>query len=200
MPGSGQREPGPAVTVTIGSSQATSSDSSSAELEKSNFVVGEGSTARFTVREKLSRLPAPNDAVLETSAITGEVQFNGDEFVVSIDLHKLRSDQSRRDGYVRDRLFPRQPIARVTFQGIDELPAGLSDGEEISAMLAGVVNVNGVDAGITFEIEARLDGDVLFMLGRADFQWEEFGMTAPKSALFDVEDDVHVEVLLVTER
>ena len=41
------------------------------------YVVGEGSEATFTVEEKLSSLPLPNDAVVRTTALSGEVHFDG---------------------------------------------------------------------------------------------------------------------------
>ncbi len=180
--------------------QNTGQSGSTGDFASSVFTVGEGSVATFTVREQLSSLPAPNDAVLTTEAITGIVLLNGDEFQIEIDLHALESDQSRRDDYVKGTLFPNQPITTVNFSGIDEIPDGLSDGDEISTEATGTVNVNGADAEVTFEIEARLDDDVLFVLGRADFVWADFGMSAPQSRFFDVEDDVRVEVLLSTER
>jgi hypothetical protein len=164
------------------------------------FAVTDNSVATFTVREQLSSLPAPNDAVLKTNAISGSVRLDGDDFVVSIDLHKLQSDQSRRDRFVRDQLFPRQPIATVSFGGITSVPGGLASGDEVALMREGTVNVNGQDAVIPFAITARLDGDRLYVLGRADFTWQQFGMTAPRSQFFDVEDNVHVEVLVEARR
>ena len=160
------------------------------------YLIGDGSEATFTVNEKLTQLPAPNDAVLRTGAISGEVRLDGNSFVVSIDLHELESDQDRRDNYVRRNLFPAQRVTTITFPGVTVIPDGLLRGEEVATTVTGTVNVNGVNADLTFEIEARLDGDTLYVLGRTDFVWADFGMTAPVSNLFVVQDDVHVEVLL----
>lgn len=184
-------------TATSNSAPAGSENTSGNELV---FTVGDGSEATFTVREQLSRLPAPNDAVLRTGAITGEVRLDGEPFEIEIDLHELVSDQDRRDEYVREDLFPNQPVTTINFDGISDLPNGLLDGDEVTTSATGTVNVNGADAQVTFEIESRLDDDVLFVLGRADFVWADFGMTAPVSQFFVVEDDVRVEVLLSTER
>ena len=165
------------------------------------FVVGEGSEAAFTVNEQLARLPAPTDAVLRTGSISGSIELGGSRsLVISIDLHQLRSDQSRRDQYVRQRLFPNQPISTVTFTDLGNIPDSFFAGEVFQTNVIGTVNVNGVDADLEFQIETRLDGDTLFVLGRADFVWADFGMTAPTSRLFDVRDEVHVEVLLAATR
>ena len=66
-------------------------------VEGIDFVVGEGSEATFTVREKLSRLRLPNDAVLRTTALTGVVRLNGRPSEIVIDLHSFQSDQAKRD-------------------------------------------------------------------------------------------------------
>ena len=89
------------------------------------YVVGEGSEATFTVEEKLSSLPLPNDAVVRTTALSGEVHFDGRPSVIDIQLHELESDQSRRDRYIRERMFPNDPIATFTLPDSRPLPARL---------------------------------------------------------------------------
>ena len=75
------------------------------------YHVGVGSEATFTVEEKLASLPLPNDAVVRTTALSGEVHFDGRASVIEIDLHKMESDQPRRDRYIRERMFPNDPVA-----------------------------------------------------------------------------------------
>lgn len=196
----------PAATATARATEQADPTSSTGDPGSGSsgtdlvFEVTDGSEATFTVNEQLSRLPAPNDAVLRTGAITGEVRLDGEEFTVEIDLHELTSDQERRDEYVRNQLFPNQPVTTIVFDGIANIPDGLLDGDEIATTATGTVNVNGADAEIEFEIESRLDDDTLFVLGRADFVWADFGMTAPVSQFFEVRDEVFVEVLLATQR
>ena len=160
------------------------------------YSVGEGSEATFTVNEKLSRLPLPNDAVLRTEEISGEIDLSKGSASLVINLHALKSDQSRRDGYVRDRMFPRQPDATISITEFPEIPASFTDGETLTSSVTATVNVNGTDAEIEFSIEAWLDPDRLLVLVKGDFVWADFGMTAPVSRLFVVTDDVHVEVLV----
>ena len=160
------------------------------------YSVGEGSEATFTVNEKLSRLPLPNDAVLRTGEISGEIDLSKGSASLVINLHALKSDQSRRDGYVRDRMFPRQPEATISITDFPEVPTSFSDGQPFFSTVLATVNVNGTDAEIEFSIEARLDPDRLLVLVKGYFVWADFGMTAPVSRLFVVTDDVHVEVLV----
>ena len=161
------------------------------------YVVGEGSEATFTVEEKLSSLPLPNDAVVRTTALSGEVHFDGRPSVIDIQLHELGSDQSRRDRYIRERMFPNDPIATFTLPNSRPLPTGFSDGEEVSTEIIGQLEIKGVQAPVTFQIEARDDGDVVHILGRTSFVWSDFGMTAPTVGSFvSVTDEVAVEILI----
>ena len=161
------------------------------------YAVGEGSEATFTVEEKLASLPLPNDAVVRTTALSGEVHFDGRPSVIEIDLHKLESDQSRRDRYIRERMFPNDPIAVFTLPDTRPLPDGFAEGEEVATEITGQLTIRGVEAPVTFQIEARDDGDVVHILGRTSFVWADFGMTAPSVGSFvRVTDEVAVEILI----
>ena len=161
------------------------------------YVVGEGSEATFTVEEKLSSLPLPNDAVVRTTALSGEVHFDGRPSVIDIQLHELESDQSRRDRYIRERMFPNDPIATFTLPDTRPLPTGFYEGEEVSTEIIGQLEIKGVQAPVIFQVEARDDGDVVHILGRTSFVWSDFGMTAPTVGSFvSVTDEVVVEILI----
>ena len=160
------------------------------------FTVGEGSEATFTVNEKLSSLPLPNDAVMRTGGITGEIDLSAATASLVIDLHTLKSDNTRRDGYIRNRLFPSQPKTTITVNNFPEIPEAFAEGESFTSTVIATVNVNGTDAEIEFEIESRLNPDRLLVLVKGDFTWADFGMSAPTSRSFIVNDDVHVEVLV----
>ena len=165
-------------------------------LTDGTFMVSEGSEATFTVNEKLSRLPLPNDAVLRTSAISGEIDLSAEFSSLEIDLHSLESDDSRRDKYVRERLFPTQSTATIRITDFPDVPTQFTDGEVFTSTVTGTVNVNGADAVIEFSIESRLDPNRLLVLVKGDFTWADFDMSAPTSNFFVVKDDVHVEVLI----
>ncbi len=161
------------------------------------FTVGPGSKGLFKVDETLRG--ADVVVSLETETISGVVDFSSDNASIEIDLHTLTSDQSRRDRYVRERMFPNQPIATVEFADLGDVPATFLDGREpeFNTKLIGRVNVNGTEADLEFDITARLDnGTDLVVLGITEFVWEEFGMVAPVSQFFTVEDEVTVEILL----
>lgn len=178
------------------SSSSATNDAPVSDSIDGTFVVNDSSEATFTVNEKLSRLPLPNDAVLRTNAITGEIDLSAESASLVIDLHALKSDDSRRDRYVRDRLFPTQSTTTISINSFPDIPETFTNGEAFTSTVIGTVNVNGTDAKIEFTLESRLDPDRLLILVKGDFSWDDFGMSAPTSNFFVVKDEVHVEVLV----
>ena len=167
------------------------------DVEGITFQVGEGSEATFTVTEQLASLSLPNDAVVRTNALSGHVSLDGQESVIEIDLLQLSSDSSYRDRYIRERMFANHPTGTFTVQGLDELPDGFADGDMVSAQVDGDLTVRGITTPLTFDVEARDDGDVVFIIGRTTFSWDQLQIPKPTAnSVVSVEDEVGVEVLL----
>ena len=161
------------------------------------FTVAEGSEATFTVNEKLAWLDLPNDAVMRTQSLSGVVYLDGRPSTIDLDLHSLASDSDRRDRYVRQRMFPNDPIATFTVTDLGELPNPLPPGEVITREVAGELAIHGVVKPLTFAVEARRDPDALFILGRTTFTWDELEIPPPNiPGRIQVKDEVRVEVLL----
>ncbi len=167
------------------------------DYEGVTFVVSPGSEATFTVEEQLVDLPLPNDAVMRTAALSGEVHLDGRLSVVSIDLQTLASDQRFRDSYVRNRMFGEHPTATFAVPDIGPIPAGLAAGDEVMTQVTGSLYIRGRTFSIEFEIEARDDGDEMFVVGRTTFTWEQLNIPRPTArSVTSIEDDVRVEILL----
>ena len=61
----------------------------------------------------------------------------------------------------------------------------------------GVLSIRGIEAPLVFEVEARLDGEVLHVLGRTTFAWEQLEIPVPTArSVVSLADEVRVEVLL----
>lgn len=80
---------------------------------------------------------------------------DGRPSVVNIDLHQLRSDQRLRDRYVRGSMFPDHPTAVFTLQELGILPGGLADGKEVEAQITGVLNIQGADFSLMFDVTTQ---------------------------------------------
>lgn len=167
------------------------------EPAASGFVIGEGSEATFTVNEKLAWLDLPNDAVMRTVGISGAIHLDGQPTVIELDLHSMTSDSDRRDGYVRNRMFPDHRMATFTVSDLGDLPDPLPEGEEITREVQGELSIKGVTKPITFEVQARMDPGKLFVLGRTTFTWDDLELPPPNiPGRIEVKDEVRVEVLL----
>ena len=162
-------------------------------------VVPDESQLTYTVREKLALLPASSDAVGRTGGLTGTVRLDGAS-EIQADMSTLTSDQERRDGYVRDRVFNTDPIVTFVLDSIAGLPEEYVTGTSFTSTVSGTATVRGVERPLTFEVEALLAGDELQVLGTTDFTWEDFQIPPPDIAgIVDVENDVHIEVLIIAQ-
>ena len=186
----------PPTATTAPAEPEPAADRAIGEVEGVTFIVGMGSEATFTVNEKLASLPLPNDAVMRTGALAGEVHFDGRPSVITIDLHQLSSDQARRDRFVRERMFPNDPIATFILPDAGPLPNEFTSGETATGEITGELEIKGFKAPITFEIEARDDGDVVYILGRTIFTWDQLDIPPPNLPFVQVKDEVHVEILI----
>ena len=182
---------------------ATSATPISAEQSAGaiQYVVGEGSEITFTVGEQLTRLPTPIEAVMRTEKLSGEINIEGEPSAIQVDLHSLASDQQYRDRYVHTRMFPDHPTATFTVDAISDLPPEFESGDTFSHQADGTLNLNDQDFPISFDLEVRNDGDVLNVLGRTVFTWDDLQIAVPTArSVVWVEDEVDVQVLLVAQR
>ena len=169
-------------------------------VESLQYLVTEGSEITFTVGEQLSRLPLPSDAVVRTEALSGGLNFDGQPSEVTVDLLSLSSDQSFRDRYMRDRMFRDFQVAVFTVNDLADLPPEFFSGETFTRQVTGLLSVNGIEVPLTFDLEVRNDGDVLNVLGRTEFTWDQLQIRTPNiQNIVSVEDKVSVQLLLVAK-
>ena len=164
------------------------------------YVVVEGSEITFTVGEVLSRFPTPIKAVLRTSELSGQIKLDGQPSTVEVDLHSLNSDQQYRDRYVKLQMFPKHPVASFTVDSVTDLPDEFGSGDTFQRSVSGTLNLKGADFPISFDLEVRNDGNLLNVLGRTVFTWQQLGIPVPTArSVVSIEDEVHVEILLVAK-
>ena len=163
-----------------------------------SFIIGEGSEITFTVEEELGRAPIRFDAVISSTGLSGAANLDGQPSVVTLDLHSLSSDQQYRDRYIQSRMFPDTPEAIVTVDQLPDLPRSFFDGQETTGQLDGSLQIGDTVTPLVFDVEARHDGDVINVLGRTTFTWEQLGLAKPTArSVVYLADEVRVQVLLV---
>jgi polyisoprenoid-binding protein YceI len=172
-------------------------------------VVVEGSEVRYRVREQLVGLTFPNDAVGATSAVEGGVVFDAQGRVLpgdsrfTIDLKTLRSDEARRDNYVRRNTLETDRYPTVTFVPTEarRLPFPLPQSGSLPFELVGDLTVKDATRRVTWNATASFDGPRVTVRARTAFRFGDFGLKVPRvSVVLGVEDDIKLEADLVLRR
>ena len=130
--------------------------------------------------------------------LSGEVHLDGRPSTIEIDLQSLSSDQQYRDRYVRTQMFGSHRSATFTAGDVGALPEEFTRGEVATGSGTGQLEIRGITVPLALEIEARDDGDVINIIGRTTFTWDEFQIPVPRArSVVSIEDEVRVEILLV---
>jgi polyisoprenoid-binding protein YceI len=171
-----------------------------------HFVIDPaGSKATYVVREKLSALPASSNAVGETSVISGDLWLTPEGLNLTqksqfkVDLRTLRSDESRRDGFITGTTLQanRFPFAEFVIEAVTGFPANYVEGQEVPLILTGTMTIRQVAKPLTFQVKARRAGDTLTAIADTDFKMTDFGLTPPDIPfLVKAEDGVHLQVVI----
>jgi polyisoprenoid-binding protein YceI len=171
------------------------------------FTVDGSSKTTVRVREVLAQVRAPGDAVLTATGMKGSFTLNPDGTFaagskITADLTTLRSDQSQRDGFIKDNTLEtrRFPTAEFVPEKATGLTLPLPVAGDLKLTIAGKMTVHGTTKAITFTVTARRDGAKLTATATADPAWKfaDFGMSVPRVAsVLSIEDDIRVEISLV---
>ncbi len=167
------------------------------------FVVAEdGNTARYRVREQLVGLDLPNDAIGETSAVSGSIAFDKSGNVIPeasrivVGVANLKSDRDRRDGYVRRRVlvtdsFPNVELVVTKVTGI-RLP--VPESGKRSFTLDGNLTVRGVTRATRWVVNADFTDSVTTGKASTKFTFADFGLTKPRvPVVLSVADTIGLE-------
>lgn len=155
------------------------------------------SFAGYRVREELAGVGA-STAVGRTPNVSGGATISGTtitEVEVIVDVATLQSDESRRDGQVRRTLeveqFPTATFLLTTPIALSGIPA---EDETLTIQADGDFTAHGVTRPVTVDIEARLVGEVIVVVGSFQIAFEDYEVTAPSSAIvLSIEDEAIVE-------
>lgn len=167
------------------------------------LVIAEGSEARYRVKEQLANRSLPSEAVGATQAVTGAIVVRPDGTIVRdqskvvVDLRTLRSDESRRDNYIKQNtLHTNQfPLAEFVPTEARGLPSTLPASGEATFQLVGDMTIHGVTRPVTWDVTARLASDEVTGSAKTSFKFGDFGMTVPRvMVVLSVEDNIWVEV------
>ena len=169
-------------------------------------ITPEQSKATFRVREQLVGVQVPSDAVGTTGAVSGQIVLRREGGVaaessrISVDLRELRSDDPRRDSFIKQNTlrtgeFPTAEFIPRTAPG---LPSPVPASGEHTFRLSGGMVIRGVQRDVTWDVTARLQGAQLTGRATTTVKFGDFGMTPPRAdPVLMVLDEIRLELDLV---
>ena len=122
-----------------------------------------GHNARYLVKEQFARRDFPNDAVGETSEVSGSISFRPDGSVdpsgssFRVQLRRLRSDDNERDQFLSEESLEslKFPVAEFVLAEAPGLPWPLPQDGQVEFQLQGEMTVHGVTSPATWEVAAQ---------------------------------------------
>ena len=182
------------------------SDGSQDEIR---FVFDKTSEVSYSVREELLGVGFPNDAIGSTRKINGRLVLSNEgkilpnRTIIIVDLANLKSDESRRDNYVRRKTLqtPIYPLAEFNLLSTDGLPSPLPTEGEHSFKLMGEMSIHGVTKRIVWDVSARFSENQIEGSALTQFIFEEFQISIPKvQRVLSVEDLIKLEMLFLLNK
>ena len=191
-------EPAPAPESTAAAPAAPSEATQSA----TTFVLGEGTVARYKVEEVLAR-QGFKVATGETSEVVGRIVFDADgaifadESSIVIQAGTLKTDNDRRDRYVREQTLQTANYPEIIFRptSAEGLPSPLSEASgEVEFTLSGDLTIRDQTRPVTWDVTAEFGGSITG-LAVIDIDFEQFGMDKPSVAVVvSVGDTIRLEL------
>jgi polyisoprenoid-binding protein YceI len=162
-----------------------------------------GNAARYRVRERLVGHDLPNDAIGETKALTGAIEFDSKGNVIPqsskfvVDAATFVSDKDRRDGFVRGRLLDAQQYPSIVLmpravRGVG-LPFPTSGTAPIE--ITGDLTVHGVTRPTIWKGSAKFQGRRVTGSAVTSFTFNDIQMEQPRvPVLLSVADTIRLEI------
>lgn len=166
-------------------------------------LIPDGNEARYRVREQLAALALPTDAVGSTKKVSGSIWMTTDGAVVpgqppiNIDLQSLKSDDSRRDDFLRRSVLRTDRFPTVTF--VPKETRGLTNPLPTTGNatfeLLGDLTIRGVTRPATWQVTAQFNNAAVKGTATSSFTFGDFQIDKPRTFLvLTLEDLIRLEI------
>lgn len=144
-----------------------------------------------------------------TPGVSGEIKldFEQADWVqaaqFTVDMTGLRTDQDRRDTWLRDNAIQTDRFPQATFvkTAVSGLPASVSEGEEVTFEMTGDLTVRDVTRPVTFVVTAVLSGDTIQGTATTRLNLTDLGIEPPNFVrTLTVADPFTIEVSLTARK
>ena len=183
----------PAVTTTAGEVEQPTNATDGEWAVVADSVVG------YRVKEIL--FGQDTEGVGRTSAVTGSLVIANNEVTsaeFSVDMTTIKSDSSRRDRQVNNRILDTATFPTATFALNDPIaltPEALA-GSDFTANTTGTLTLRGVTKTVPVALTARLVDNVIEVNGSIEIVFAEWQIPDPSVSAIVVEDRGLLEFLI----
>ena len=183
----------PAVTTTAGEVEQPTNATDGEWAVVADSVVG------YRVKEIL--FGQDTEGVGRTSAVTGSLVIANNEVTsaeFSVDMTTIKSDSSRRDRQVNDRILDTATYPTATFalnESIALTPEALA-GSDLTVNTTGTLTLRGVTNSVPVTLFARLVDNVIEVNGTIKIVFAEWQIPDPSISAIVVEDRGLLEFLI----
>ena len=183
----------PAVTTTAGEVQQPTNATDGEWAVVADSVVG------YRVKEIL--FGQDTEGVGRTSDVTGSLVIANNEVTsaeFSVDMTTIKSDSSRRDRQVNNRILDTATFPTATFalnESIALTPEALA-GSDFTANTTGTLTLRGVTKTVPVALTARLVDNVIEVNGSIEIVFAEWQIPDPSVSAIVVEDRGLLEFLI----
>jgi polyisoprenoid-binding protein YceI len=195
------KAPAPLALSTAGSSAATSTTTATGGVVVLNgaWKVSSGSQAGYRIKETL--FGQSNTAVGRTSAVSGTITLSGTTVSagsLSVDMTKVSSDRSQRDGQFQNRIMDTATYPTATFVLSQPIQLGTvpADGVLVTAKATGNLMLHGTTRPVTFQVSARRSGATIEVSGSIPITFADYQISNPSGGPATTEDHGILEFLL----
>ena len=163
------------------------------------WAIATDSIVGYRVKEVI--VAQSTEGVGRTSAVKGTLNIAGEQVTeaeFSVDMTTLKSDSSRRDGQVNNRILDTATYPTATFtlkQPIKLTPEALA-GSDLTTQATGTLTLRGVTKDIELTLIARLANDVIEVNGSIEIIFADWSIPDPSISAIVVEDRGQLEFLL----
>ena len=172
-------------------------------------VDSSASQASYHAREQLVGKSLPSDAVGTSSSVSGTLVLGADGSVladqskITVDLTKLRSNESRRDNWIQGNTLQtsRYPMATFVPNAVQGLAMPLPTTGQATFQLSGDLTVHGVTKPVTWQVTANFADATVSGSATTDVKITDYGMTPPRvGPVLSIEDGLTLELAFTAAR
>jgi hypothetical protein len=194
------------LSPTAISSQGTVT-TATADLQAVLISLQPGSIARYKIGEQFAQLPTPITAVGETSGINGKVYFDpsgnisaSDASIIVIDVDSLKSDENKRDNWVRRNGGIGSEIV-INLTKVSGHTWPLPDFGKMEVIIEGDMTISDVAKPVTWKGILDIAGSDITGSISTIITWDQFSLSKPRLPfIISVDDEIMLELEVIATK